>query len=421
VGAAVRPSQRQGHGGGIGPLDTQVGPNVRANSRDICPNGHGVIQSETAVAVSGSTVVVGYNDFRGFYCSNNGYQPSGWAFSLDGGQTFTDGGPLPGGTSWHGDPWLATGPDGTIYMAGLYSGGMAVTRGTPTDTGVDWSSPTQISVSSADKEAMAIDPQSGAIYITYTSFSAPTGIDLFRSTDGGVSFQGPVSVSGAASLQASVPAIGPNGELYITWSIGYPNESGLGFARSLDGGQTFTVTPKIATTQIFQVPGTDRAPANPHIAVDTSGGPNNGNVYVAWQSKHLTGKGDSLLIRSTDGGDSWDDPVIINDDGGVGIQWFPTISVDSQGNLDAFFYDRRDNPNTTLTNLYFAQSTDGGQTFDPNVLVTEVPSEFKTFSDGTPAWGDYINSTTDGGDAIVAYADGRDGDPDAYFVRLTFT
>src|SRR5262249_48158980 len=152
----------------------------------------------------------------GFYCSNMGYQVLGWSYSLDGGQTFTDGGPLPGGTKWAGDPWLATGPDGTIYLVGLYSGGMAVLRGTPTDTGIDWSDPTVISVSGADKEAMAIDPQSGTIYITYTSFSSPTGIDLFRSTDGGLSFQGPKSISGASSLQASVPAIGPNGELYVT-------------------------------------------------------------------------------------------------------------------------------------------------------------------------------------------------------------
>jgi hypothetical protein len=418
VAALGAPSGGLG-GGNITPQDVSIGDNVRANSRVNCGGGRGTLQSETAIAVSGNAVVVGYNDFRGFYCSQNGYQVSGWAYSLDYGQTFTDGGPLPGGTNLGGDPWLATGPDGTIYYASLYRplSGMAVLRGTVTDTGISWSQPTIITGgSSFDKEAITVDQTYGTIYLSYTNLGQ--GIYLYKSTDGGLTFQGPTRVGTATNAQGSQPAVGPDGELYITYGVGYPQDSSIGVAVSYDTGASFYVNNNIAPIARGNISGTDRSPYFPHIAVDTTGGPYNENVYITWYSAHLSGKLDALMITSSDFGATWSAPVKINDTA-TGIQWFPTISVDANGNVDAWFYDRRENPGTTITNLYFAQSTDGGQTFNANIKATTASSNWHTSSDGTPTWGDYINSTNDGADSVVAYADGRDGDPDAYFIRAS--
>jgi hypothetical protein len=406
-----------------GPLTTFFGgTNNLANEHKSCSNGQGVIQSETAIATSGNTVVISYNDFRGFYCSGNGYQLTGWAYSTDRGHTFTDGHTLPGGSQWYGDPWMATGPDGTIYLAGLYGypslTSVGLLRGTvdPNTGLVNWSGPTVVNLGHPDKEAVAVDPNSGTIYISYTNLSGG-GINLMKSTNGGVSFGAPVNVT-TGSVQGSQVAIGPNGEVYVCWDIGYPSDSGIGFAYSLDGGQTFTVTTKIESTVIFPISGTDRAPAFPHMAVDLSGGPYTGNIYIAWQSASLSGKGDALLTSSSDGGHTWAAPLKINDNT-VGIDWFPTVSVDSNGYVHSFFYDRRDNPGTSITNLYYARSTDGGQTFEPNVRATDTSTNFTTFfGDGSPAWGDYINSAADGTSAVVAYTDGRLGDPDAFFIRV---
>jgi hypothetical protein len=399
------------------------GTNNLANDHTPCSANQGVIQSETAITTSGNTVVIGYNDFRGFYCPGNGFQVSGWAYSTDRGHTFTDGHSLPGGTQWRGDPWLATGPDGTIYMAGLYGNpsltSIGVLRGTvdPNTGMVNWAGPTVINLGAPDKEAMVVDPNSGTIYISYTTFSGQQGINFIKSTNGGVSFSAPVNVT-SGSVQGSQVAVGPNGEVYVCWDIGYPSDSGIGFAYSLDGGQHFTVTTKIESTVTFAISGTDRAPAFPHMAVDLSGGPYTGNIYITWQSASLSGKGDALLTSSSDGGQTWAAPIQINDNGSTGIDWFPTVSVDSNGYVHSFFYDRRDNAGTTITNLYYARSTDGGQTFEPNVRVTDTSTNFRTFSDGTPSWGDYINSAADGPSAIVAYTDGRLGDPDAFFIRV---
>src|SRR5262249_47472166 len=199
----------------------------------------GRTQSEVSLAYepNSGVVVVGYNDARGFHCptQDNGYQVTGWAYSLDGGFTFVDGGPLPGRQSVRGDPWLAVGPDSTIYMASLWNplSAMAVHRGTVTEKGVEWSNPTLITPDGGyDKEAMAVDPVSGNIYITYTRFGGPGGIWSHRSTDGGRTFERGVSVRSGTNpqLQGSFPVIGTAGEVFVAYNIGYPNNTGVGFA-----------------------------------------------------------------------------------------------------------------------------------------------------------------------------------------------
>jgi hypothetical protein len=37
----------------------------------------------------------------------------------------------------------------------------------------------------------------------------------------------------------------------------------------------------------------------------------------------------------------------------------------------------------------------------------------------TTTWGDYITSASIGTDALIGYTDGRDGDSDAYFTRVS--
>lgn len=403
------------------PLAPIVGPNLRCNSRVICSGGGGKVQSETALAIVGDAIICGYNDFRGFRCptQDQGYQILGWSYSLDGGENFIDGGPLPGRTAHSGDPWLAVGPDNTIYFASIYQGlsRLAVMRGTVTGTGIDWSTPTLITDSgSFDKEALVVDPNTGHLYMSYTRFGGPGGIWLQKSTDGGMTFRAYPVASGGPQKQGSFPAIGPNGEVYVTWNIGWPSQTGIGFAKSTDGGQTFTPQRTVGTIGNFQIPGLNRPnPAFPQIAVDNSGGPNTGNVYIVWHTAHLRQNGDVVMIRSTDGGDTWSDPVIINDDTTTAIQFYPTISVDDYGQANVFFYDRRNNPGTAITDLYFAQSTDGGLSFNENVRVTDVSSVWTDPGDGAPNYGDYINSISIGDRACVAYADGRDGDPDAYY------
>src|SRR5258707_13626629 len=69
-------------------------------------------------------------------------------------------------------------------------------------------------------------------------------------------------------------------------------------------------------------------------------------------------------------------PIKVNNDGSGTDQFFPWLSVDpTNGWVEVGFYDRRDDPNDLLNNMYLARSTDGGATFGENTQVTAASSD----------------------------------------------
>ncbi len=403
-------------------LDATVGPNTLVNSRDLC-GGRGNTQSETSMAVYGNVIVVAFNDSRGFYCPSR--STVGWAFSLDGGQTFVDGGTLPGGLSpWsNGDPWVAVGPDGTFYVSGIANNfrGMSISRGTVGNDGITWSSPVLATsgANGTDKEALVVDQTTGTVYMAYDVNNQR--VELVRSDDQAATWTTPVILPSPGGIGA-FPTIDPNGRLYVTWLTGWPSANQrLVTSSSDDGGQTFTSPVTISSICPINVSGFNRGqmPAFPSVAIDQSGGPLNGRVYVAFHSS-CGAPGNAYLTWSDDGGQTWADAAQVHDDATTAIHFSPTVSVDPAGNVNVFFYDRRDNPGTSITNVYFAQSTDGGATFAQNIRVTDVATTWgATASDITPNFGDYMTSLSVGTDMLITWSDGRSGDPDAYFARLT--
>jgi len=141
------------------------------------------------------------------------------------------------------------------------------------------------------------------------------------------------------------------------------------------------------------------------------------SLYMAWQTacpEDNQTSGDIVFSRSTDGGKHWSRPQTVNDDHSISVHWFPTVTVDGSGRVNVFFYDRRDNPDTTWTHVYMAQSLDGGRSFEANVRVTDVPS----FFDGQD-YGDYISSASQGPNiSFVTWTDARGGDPDIYVAGI---
>ncbi|MEZ5146518.1 MAG: sialidase family protein [Bacteroidales bacterium] len=53
----------------------------------------------------------------------------------------------------------------------------------------------------------------------------------------------------------------------------------------------------------------------PITVCDLSGGPNNGTIYINW-SDQSNGEDDTdvWVVKSTDGGDTWSEPMRVNDD-----------------------------------------------------------------------------------------------------------
>ena len=82
-------------------------------------------QSEPMLTVSGSNVAVGFNDSQtALLALTAGADLTGYAYSTDGGASFTDGGALPNAPGFvnFGDPWLAHDRAGNLYFSNLAHG-----------------------------------------------------------------------------------------------------------------------------------------------------------------------------------------------------------------------------------------------------------------------------------------------------------
>ncbi|HJQ93394.1 MAG TPA: sialidase family protein, partial [Candidatus Thermoplasmatota archaeon] len=105
---------------------------------------------------------------------------------------------------------------------------------------------------------------------------------------------------------------------------------------------------------------------NPDPAVDRSGGPDRGSIYVTW-SDMRNGDRDVFVVASRDGGATWSEPLRVHSDavGNGKDQFYPYIAVEPRnGAVNVLFMDRRDDTaDETWSVAYLARSTDGGRTF----------------------------------------------------------
>lgn len=488
-----------------------VSPNVVANAPQVIPPTGRIGRSETTVAVGGEGkfVVVGWNDAEGFLRAPFGPSPatpglSGFGFSTDGGQTFTDGdvpfvpgvvdpaNPTCGGLVTRGDPWLDIGGVGkdTVYYANLavhekrscllaFAGipaGVAVHRGkfaakSFAFTDVRLLQSPEFPNDFYDKEALATD-KSGSrphVYVSLTNFegipispdcSVAGGfgtIEVWRSLDGGDTWAGPVVVqpdqTNTSDLtcftgrlnQGSAPAVGPDGTVYVAYQNGpdflagvsvTPLDVDIKVARSDDFGATFGAPVKVGDiNSIRNSPpdGYNRTRINdfPRIAVADSG-PFRGRVYVAFQSAPAPGAHASnvFVSHSDDRGQTWSTPVRIGAAVATNtLRFWPVVTVQTGGNVDVVYYESVEtnvtpDPNdrecrppgravpgqklSSLVDVFWAQSIDGGVTFETPMLVTDVTSNWcKARVNIIPNFGDYIDSRSFGNRVFTSWADGR--------------
>jgi len=362
--------------------------------------------------------------------ANIGY----YYYSLDGGLTWTQGTVTSSFGVW-GDPCVVFDADGGLYYAhlsnpdstvGYWLDRMVVQKST--DGGATWSDGVGVGHNppkQQDKEWMAADltnsPYRNTLYMAWTEFDSldshdpadSTNIVLSRSTDQGMNWTVPIRISDEAgtakddytTVEGVVPAIGPNGEVYMSWA---GNEL-IYFDKSIDGGATFG-RDVVVTTQpegwIIRVPGIYRCNGWPVTACDVSNSPYRGHIYISWaDQRNGVDDTDVFLIKSTDGGNSWHSRVRVNNDSGAAHQFFQWMTVDpATGHLYFVFYDRR-NTTGNATDVYVAVSKDGGTTFD-NFAVSD--SSF-TPTD-TVFFGDYIGVAARDGMVYPAWArmDGTD-------------
>ena len=244
-------------------------------------------------------------------------------------------------------------------------------------------------------------PHRGNLYLAWTRFDVygsadpadSTQILFSRSLDQGKSFSVPFRISDSGgdavdsddTVEGAVPAVGPNGEVYVAWA----GPQGIVFDRSTDGGWSFGEDRVIADNPggwDIPLPGMARHNGMPVTEVDLSQGPDRGTVYVSWIDVR-NGDPDVFVTASRDGGDTWEAPVRVNDDprGNGRAQLFTWMAVDPvDGSVNLVFLDRR-NTEGPAQEVTVARSTDGGRTFR-NLRVNQEPF---ACSEGV-FYGDYL-------------------------------
>lgn len=229
------------------------------------------------------------------------------------------------------------------------------------------------------------------VYVAWDTIEGANGkVNLARSTDNGVTFtrqriDDQNSGSGSNEI-AAVPAVGPNGELYVAWLDTLNTR--LQIDRSFDGGVTFGRDSTVSEMVIpfdTGIPSIKvrRALVYPAIDVDRSGGTHRGRLYCVWsdqadQTQPFTdgAEMDLFFAFSDDNGLHWSAPIRVADDGVGADQFYPWLSVDPvDGSINISWYDTRNDPTRRKTDIYFARSTDGGLTFGPNARVTTASTD----------------------------------------------
>lgn len=167
--------------------------------------------------------------------------------------------------------------------------------------------------------------------------------------------------------------------------------------------------------------------ALPSLAVDRSDGPHSGNLYVVWFTHPLDADGNPtdgevVVSVSRDDGATWTEAVRVHDDpvdSGFD-QFMPAVSVGPDGTVDVVWYDRRDDPQNHLFDLYYTYSIDGGRTWSHDLRVSEVSSDeqFSLHQNGMVFLGDYIDIDSYEGHAVPVWVDTRHGKADAFIAVI---
>jgi hypothetical protein len=440
--------------------------NVRVNNPGEDTQIDQTTQSEPMVTASGSNVVVGFNDSQNTLLALTAASDlSGYAYSNDGGSTFTDGGSLPNGPGFinFGDPWVAHDRAGNLYYSSLSlngtTGNLQIVVAKSTDGGKTWGTPVPAVSPGAhefylgDKDALTVgrDPANASqddLYAAWDDFvgdgmTLSLGLAVSHSTDGGATWttsyadRNSLNFSGCSFKQyiGAQPFVDPsNGTLYVAAErISADDPSCTGVAptfsewifSSTDGGNTFSKGVQIATvTSAFPTGALDLGPGQlmrdlefPTVAMLGS------KLYVSWNDGS-GGRSHIVLAGSSDGGKTWSvNPVTAS--GVTALQ--PAMSADTA--LHILYYVV--NSNHTL-DAYVSDSSDGTTFTTERVTTTSFPGVYTAPQFDpiiAPAYmGDYIGNASDGTHQYFVWGDNRDivtnglwphgrHDPNVYFAK----
>jgi len=358
--------------------------------------------------------------WRQFDSVESDFRQAGVGYSHDGGVTWTFPGSLTPGV-FGSDPVLDSDAYGNFYYVSISLDETRLFKSF--DGGVTWGAPIQ-TFRASDKPWLLVTQRPGDDH-PIVLFTQSTPLEMHVSFDGGMSFAEPIRSGGAV------------------W--GTIAMDSRGFLHSVYGEPLL-----VSTSEQPLVEGTEPSfvlqPLPIHGMLAVAGDPNPGGLLgqmwiathhhpgeasdhafvlgsIATPPPYPVASCDVLFFRSVDGGETWEDPVQVNDDGVDNGQWhwFGMMSVAPNGRIDTVWNDTRnhpDAPDSRLSELYYAYSTDDGTTWSENVPVSPVFDSRIGWPAGNPKLGDYYHMRSDNLGVNVAYAATFNGEQDIWFLRI---
>ena len=400
--------------------------NVNALGNDIV----GDAANEPSLAVDPTNhnrMAIGWRQFDNV-ASN--FRQAGFGYTTNGGTTWTAGKIQPG--VFRSDPVLDADAAGTILYNSLTSDASGILSWIfrSTDGGATWGPSTF--AYGGDKQWMTIDRDISNVYQAWSIAGnnyLPNNFN--KSNDDGVSWLPPSTMPFApiwGTLAAAPHGAPADGWLYVGgWATQADSLLGPAAVAISRDAQDHDSDPPLFVTNTVKLGGDLRTGApNPAgllgqvwIAVNRAPGPRYGWIYLLSSVQTPTDPLDVMFVRSTGQGNTWSNPVRVNDDSpsNHAFQWFGTMSVSPSGRIDAVWNDTRGSADSTISALYYSYSTDGGATWSANVQVTPTwnctigyPNQQKI--------GDYYDTNSDDTGVDVAFAATFNGGEDVYYLRI---
>ncbi len=409
--------------------------NVNASGQNIL----GDAANECSISVdptNGNKMTIAWRQFNDV---TSNFRQAGWGYTTDGGTTWTFPGVLENNV-FRSDPVTNSNEIGQFFYLSLQSdvntSFFCDDLWRSINGGQSWTLLSgERGGGGGDKQWFTIDKTNGPGHgFQYQSDDGINcsggGVEFQRSTNGGVTWQAPITVPHAPVY--GTLDVDTNGNLFIggEGSTFYCVRS----SNAQIGGQTPTFDRSTAVNMGGDLGSGGINPAGLDgmlfLAIDRSGTATNNNIYmlasVAPSGRSTT---DVMFVRSTDGGLTFSAPRRINDDpvNPSKWHWFGTLSVAPNGRIDSVWYDTRNAANNTDSQLFYSWSTDGGVTWAANVAVSDAFNPFEGYPNQSKI-GDYITIVSDNTGANVAYSatfnfnsSRGQHEEDVYYVRVAPT
>lgn len=417
--------------------------NVKSISRDTLPAQNSEIEPDTQTEPDVAIDQARPNDMtaviqQGRNGPFGGSADPGYATSLDGGRTWTDGN-FPQLTTVVGgpfqlasDPVAAFGPDGSDYIQTIAldetDARSAVTVQRSTDGGLTFAKPSLVTDDNNvnifnDKNWIAVDnspasPHRGRIYSVWSRFITTGSV---TTNPGTVSFSddhgktwSPFRFTSPLTDEDEglIPLIHRDGAITVVYdrfvpSATDPNE-GSDFETaqtSRDGGMSWGKQVTVGQFLGSGIPGL-RTGGLPAAAID----PVTGDMYVVWQDARFSSAGlnDIAFSVSADGGASWSAPRAVDPEV-PGLDRFTPAVAAFAGKVYVSYRTRGASGAAPTVTEDLVASADGGKTFGREFQVGR-PSQVKwaAVSNESPPpvafYGDYMGLAATGRSAELAWA-----------------